>query len=260
VIKVAIDPGHGGYDPGAVGPTGVQEKNVTLAIALFARDYLKQQGVDVVLTRDGDYTPGHASPDYDLQARCDIANNAGANCFVSIHCNSSTNRDAQGTEAYYYEGSQEGMRLASLLNKHIFTDCGTPTTALFSVKPDVVPATPQVAAAWSNRGLKASHFYVLAHTVCPAALVEVAFISNPTEEAWLETPKNQELTGKAIAKAICEYLGVKWMDQITPEQAIDWLASKGVISDPAFWKTALNYVKELDSLFIKLYAVFKNLS
>lgn len=243
-------------DPGAVGPTGVTEASVNLAIALHARNYLQRQGIDVVLTRDGDYTPGNASPNYDLQARCDIANNANADCFVSIHCNSSTNPDAQGLETYYYEGSKEGFRLANLLNTRIFADCDRPTVALFSVKPDVLPATAEEAAELNNRGVKYAHYYVLKNTVMPAALVEVAFLSNPTEEAWLENPTNQELVGKAITQGICNFLGVKWMEQLPPEIAIEWLMQKGVISDPEFWKGALKYVKNLDALFIKLYHAF----
>ena len=255
-LLACIDPGHGGYDPGAIGPTGVTEASVNLAIALHARDCLQRQGVDAVLTRDGDYTPGHAAPDRDLQARCDIANQAKVNCFVSVHQNSAANRNAQGTEAYYYEGSQEGMRLANLLNTQIFTDCNASSAKVCAVKEEIIPATAQEAIELQNRGVKAAHYYVLKWTSCPATLIETAFISNPTEEAWLKTPKNQGLVGKAIAKAICKYLGVNFVEQTTPEQAIDWLAGKGVVSDPDYWKAALLYVKNLDALFVKLYLTF----
>jgi N-acetylmuramoyl-L-alanine amidase len=197
--------GHGGPDPGAIGPTGVQEKQVVLNIVHRTASWLNRCSVRCVLTRGGD-------ENVFLQRRCDIANQAGAVCFVSIHCNASENPSAEGLEVYYYEGSKEGLRLANLLNAQIFTDCNLSGARLFAVKEETIPFTAQEATELQNRGVKTAHYYVLKYTVMPAALVEVAFISNHTEEAWLGNPTNQELVGKALAKAVCRYLGVSWID------------------------------------------------
>lgn len=209
------------------------------------------------MTRDGDYTPNYTTPSNDLQARCDIANKSGAMCFVSIHCNSASSSDAQGMEVYYYEKSREGWRLANLLNMQLYLTINTQLCKIIAVRELDIPVTAEEATELNNRGVKYAHYYVLKNTVMPATLVEVAFISNPTEEIWLRNSSNQELVGKAIAKGICQYLGVKWVEQVTPERVIDWLVSKGVISSDKFWKTALLYVKNLDALFVKLYQAFK---
>lgn len=222
---------------------------MNLGITRYAAMWLDRHKVGCVLTRDGD-------EDVSLQRRCEIANEAGATCFVSIHCNASENPCANGLEVYYFEDSRGGFRLANLLCMNIVKATEQTSTSIVPVKAKEIPPTAEEAAELNNRGVKVGHYYVLKYTAMPAALVEVAFISNPTEEAWLESARNQELVGKAIARAICQYLGVKWVDQVTPEQAIDWLASKGVISAPDYWKTALLYVKNLDTLFVKLYQAF----
>jgi N-acetylmuramoyl-L-alanine amidase len=86
--RVCIDPGHGGDDPGAVGPTGLREKDVTLAVCGLLADMLVRTGqIEVRFTRDGDYVPG-GSASLDLYARCRIANQWGADIFISVHCNS----------------------------------------------------------------------------------------------------------------------------------------------------------------------------
>jgi N-acetylmuramoyl-L-alanine amidase len=182
-MLVVLDPGHGGRDPGAIGPTGLREKDVNLKIALYASQWLRNSNVDVLMTRTEDV-------DVSLADRCAIANRAGADCFVSVHCNAFQDPNVRGTEVYYYYGSQRGRRLAESLLKEV------------------------VALGFRNRGVKEAGFYVLKNTAMPAALVEVAFISNPNEEAWLANPTNQEITGKAIAKGICNYLSVPFKEKV----------------------------------------------
>ncbi len=186
-MVIVLDPGHGGSDPGAIGPGGTREKDVNLKIALAASAWLQKQGVQVVLTRVDDY-------DVSLQNRCDIANQAGAACFVSIHCNAATDPDAQGAETYYHDDSEEGRKLAQCLQENV-TALGLPGRG-----------------AKSDFNLHQSGLYVLRNTVMPAALVEVAFISNPDEEAWLNDPANQDAAGKAIAKGVCAYLGIPFAE------------------------------------------------
>jgi len=185
-MVVVVDPGHGGNDPGAVGPSGLHEKDVNLAIARHAANYLLSCGVEVILTRNTD-------TDVSLAERVDIANRAGAVVFLSIHVNSG-GYTATGAETYYHHGSAEGKRLAVCVQEQM------------------------TALGLYNRGVKddtslySGGLYVLRETAMPAALVEVAFISNPNEEAWLANPDNQDAAGKAIAKGVCEYLGVPFVE------------------------------------------------
>lgn len=203
---IVLDPGHGGSDPGAIGPTRVQEKWVNLNIAYHTADWLDKNGISCVLTRKSDEYVS-------LQKRCDIANQADANCFISIHCNASKNRTAQGIEVYHYKDSVAGQTLASILNTTILTEASRPSAIVKAASETAIPATAEEAAELNNRGVKEAQFYVLRHTAMPAALVEVAFISNPTEEIWLADIANQKLVGKAIAKAICQYLGAPWINE-----------------------------------------------
>lgn len=211
MLKVCIDPGHGGYDSGAVGPTGVLEKDVNMAIALKVRDFLTQQGVEVVLTRDGDYTPGHATPDGDLQARCDIANNAKADVFVSIHADSAV-AAANGSGTYLYDGSAEGQKLAQIILDNLLKMDGL-----------------------NDHGVHVSHFWVLHYTNMPAALTEVAFLSNPVEEKLLASQDFQAKAAEGIARGIAGYLGLTWLVQDPTSEAIQVLQNAGVILSPDYW-------------------------
>lgn len=172
--KIVIDPGHGGRDPGAVGPTGVQEKVVTLAVARKLEEILCRNFL-VKMTRENDGTVS-------LTRRCDIANSWRADIFVSIHCNAFRKRTAKGTETYCYPGSIKGRELAIAVQKEL-------------VKTLKLP----------DRGVKEARFFVLRKTVMPAILVELGFISNLKEESLLENPAFQEKAALAIANGIYFY-------------------------------------------------------
>lgn len=176
-MKICIDPGHGGYDPGAVGPSGLQEKNVALVVSLLLAEKLRAAGQEVRLTRDSDNTPWDSGSD--LQARCDTANQFGADIFVSVHCNSAASPAATGTETYCYALGGEGERLAAAVQKELVAALGLP-----------------------SRGVKTANFYVLKRTAMPAILAELAFICNPDEEALLAGSDFQEKAAQAIAKGI----------------------------------------------------------
>lgn len=178
-IVITLDAGHGGYDSGAVGPTGVYEKNVTLAIALKVGKILEQNGIDVVYTRTSDNVSWPADVGQDLQARCDISDAAGSKYFVAIHANSAEASDARGTETYYYDGNSEGQQLAQ------------------SIQTELINAT-----SFIDRGVRTANYYVIKNTAAPSVLIEVGFISNPTEEALLANGDFQDKLAGAIAKGI----------------------------------------------------------
>lgn len=198
MFKVVIDPGHGGPDPGAVGPSGLREKDVALAVALKVKSML-QPAAEVILTRSGDNN-------VDLAPRAEVANKAGADCFVSIHCNSAANSAARGMETYSYPGSENGRRLAAALQKSL-TD----------------------ALQLANRGTKQANFAVLRLTECPAALAELAFISNPQEEALLASPEFQERAARAVAEGVAAYLGVQLQQPLPPSGPEEW--KKKIVED-----------------------------
>lgn len=192
-FKVCIDPGHGGRDPGAVGPSGVQEKVVTLAVAKKVASILRSAGIDVVLTRDADKLL-HDNINTDLGMRYKIANQAKADVLVSIHCNSAANSAANGTETYHYTGSVAGAKLATAIQS-----CLVPALGL------------------RDRGVKQANFAVLRGTNMPAVLIELAFISNPTEEGLLETPMFQDKAARAIAEGVADYFMFELPTRDTPQ-------------------------------------------
>ncbi len=188
---IAIDPGHGGSDTGAVGwdPDPPYEKHFALWISEELRDLLESEGAEVVMTRDGDY-------DVSLADRCAIANNAGADIFVSVHLNSVGNEDVQGTETFYYgcgdSYSVEGKDLAEKTQARLVARLGT-----------------------NDRGARADcdyfgyHLYVLANTHMPAILTESVFISNQQEyEMMLDEYWRME-TAIAHFEGILNYFNVE---------------------------------------------------
>jgi N-acetylmuramoyl-L-alanine amidase len=202
VYKTVIDPGHGGIDPGAIGPSGTKEKDINLIIARKVANLLSPI-METRLTRTEDKAVG-SDANSDLKARADIANSWNADCFVSIHCNSAASPEAKGIETYHYPGSENGRRLALAIHRKI------------------VPAS-----GITDRGVKQANFAVLRLTNCPAVLVELAFISNPHEEILLKTTDFQERAAWAIAAGIAEFLGVQLQPaQPSPE---DW--KKKIIED-----------------------------
>lgn len=157
---ICIDPGHGGTDVGAIGHIGgkdVYEKNITLSIALPLRDMLTSAGAKVVMTRDTDkdvYGPW-ADADPELQARCDIANEAHADAFVSIHIDSFSNSSVDGTTAYYNAKSSKDLLLAQMMHQATMNSLSIP-----------------------DRGVKSNVFYVNVYTTMPSVLMEMGFITN----------------------------------------------------------------------------------
>lgn len=183
---IMIDPGHGGPDTGAIGPNRTYEKNNNLAIALALNDILKQTGAKIILTRTKDISPAsNYSETADLQARVALANKSNPDLFISIHNDSFTNPDIQGTSTYYSEDNlkeNESLQLANSIECALIDTIKT-----------------------KNRGVKEAGFYVLRSTIMPSILVETAFISSPYEEARLQNPTFQKNVAAAIFHGIYNY-------------------------------------------------------
>jgi N-acetylmuramoyl-L-alanine amidase len=171
---VAIDPGHGGTDPGAIGVTGLVEKDVVLDVSLRLRAFLERQGVRVVMTRETDVF-------VDLGARVPIALREGATVFVSIHANASVRSVIRGVETYYLK--PEGMRLATLIQEELGRSLGLP-----------------------DRGIRTANFKVLRDSPIPAVLVEIGYLTNPMDEALLRTPGFRDTVAQAIGRGILRFL------------------------------------------------------
>lgn len=171
---IALNPGHfPDLDPGAVGPTGLEEATVAMAVAQIAQSALQEKGHSVVLVSANE-----------LDIIVDDANLVEADAFISIHCNAADSLEAAGTETWCYAYSQQGYRLAQELQRELVDALQRP-----------------------NRGVKYSAgLYVLKYTYMPAALVELAFISNPEEEKLLADILFQEHAGEAIARAVEAWL------------------------------------------------------
>lgn len=188
-LTIAVDAGHGGKDPGAIGPSGAPEKNNTLPVALKLADLLRSAGVNVVLTRSTDVSPAGSNytQTLDLQARVKIANNAKADLFVSIHNDAFTNSAVGGTSTFYSSGnpqSSKSQALAAMVQSELVKQLGL-----------------------SNRGVKNAQFYVIKNTNMPAILVELGFISNPKEEVLLSSPAFQQKAATGIFQGILKFKG-----------------------------------------------------
>ena len=184
---IVLDPGHGGSDPGAIGPTGLQEKQVTLPIAEYLKSILEAKGAKVILTRTTDvdvYGP-HASGVDELQARVNVANGNQADVFISIHINSFSNPNVGGIATYYFDGSDQSKKLASSVQEQIAEHSG------FN----------------GDRGIQPGNLYVLRHSLMPSILVELGFISNPKEEGHLKESETQKDFANELAKGLELYFG-----------------------------------------------------
>lgn len=178
---IVLDPGHGGSDTGAA-HNGLVEKELTLDIAERLRALLVARGWQVKMTRSDDsdvYQPNDSAKD-ELQARDDIANNAGARMFVSIHINSFTSSSLSGTTTYYYKGAD--LALATAIHARLIGALGT-----------------------KDDGVRKENFYVLHHSRMPATLIETAFISNPDDAALLRSPAFLQKVAASIADGIGDY-------------------------------------------------------
>lgn len=183
---ICLDAGHGGNDSGAIGPSGTMEKDNTLAIALLLRDILESNGATVILTRDSDRSVSFpdSSDSEELAARVEIAADANADIFISIHNDSFTSKTAMGTTTFHY-GDAQSAKLAALVQKNLVTELGT-----------------------KDHSSRFASFYVIRYTKMAAILIEVAFISNPEEEVLLSSIDGRSKIAESIFQGIVNYFKV----------------------------------------------------
>lgn len=184
---VVVDPGHGGYDPGAVRGE-IYEKDINLQIALKLNKSLEEKGATVILTRNGDYNlaiPGlhkREAHRYDLGKRLEIASQSKADLFVSVHVNSFNNRSYRGAEVFYFLKSEKSKLLAECIQ-------------------DELNSIPGI----NKRIAKTSDCYVLSNARIPAVLVEAGYLSNPNERHNLLIGDYQTLLAQKISCGIQKY-------------------------------------------------------
>ncbi|RIX47851.1 N-acetylmuramoyl-L-alanine amidase CwlD [Paenibacillus nanensis] len=189
---IAIDAGHGGADGGAVSKSGVIEKDLNLAIAIFLRDYLQQAGATVIMTREGDYdlASGDANAyskrkTEDLIRRAKLINESGANIVVSIHMNSIPQERWSGAQTFYHPSNHpDNKLLAHFIQDEIKRNLEN-TTRIASTKKDV--------------------YLMKAIKDVPTALVEVGFLSNPGEAQRLVDSDYQRKVAASIYQGILRY-------------------------------------------------------
>jgi N-acetylmuramoyl-L-alanine amidase len=191
---VVLDPGHGGDEPGAVGPAGTAEKTVNLAIAQEAERRLESLGAEVVLTRTGDYR-------VTLASRGAIATALQPGLFISVHHNAEPDeqRPTPGAETYFQIGSPESKRASGVLYEELFS-------ALSRYR--ITWAADRDAGAKYRPNSSGGDYYgILKRTAgIPAVLSEAAFISNPAEEQLLADPAFQAAEAEAITRAAIRFL------------------------------------------------------
>jgi N-acetylmuramoyl-L-alanine amidase len=195
-IEVVLDPGHGGEETGAVGPRGLKEKDLNLVVAAHAAKALQAQGVSVLLTRRGDYR-------MTLATRGLVVEAVKPKLFVSIHHNSGATApspNGPGTEVYHQHDSAESKRLSGLVYEDVrgYLAQAKGVSWVAAERPGVVA---RVGATGDD------YYGVLRRSKgTPAALVEGAYISNPTEETLLQRKDAQKAEGEAVARGILRYL------------------------------------------------------
>ena len=176
--KVVLDPGHGGPDPGAVGINGLRETDVVLDVSLQVAQILQAKGVQVLLTRTSEV-------DVDLPPRVALANNSGADLFLSIHANalSLSRPDVNGIETFYFQGGRSKAFAEAIQAQMLAVSPGSP-----------------------DRGARSGRFFVIRRTVMPAALAEMGFVTGQLDSPRLADPGFRRRMAVAIAGGILNYL------------------------------------------------------
>lgn len=229
---LCIDPGHGGHDPGALGPRGLEEKFVALQVGLMLRELLKDE-CRVIMTRETDVF-------LTLSERASFANRNGADAFLSIHCNSGPKGLGAGFEVWTAKGQTASDWFA---------------TDLFNGFGQRFPAAPKRMDMSDGDVDKESPFTVLTATKMAAALFELEFIHTERGEDILRSMDNQRLMASALAAGVRKYLklGTGLVTPPAPEQPpleVEMLAilSRAELKSRTAFETART---ELEALFRK---------
>jgi N-acetylmuramoyl-L-alanine amidase len=226
IRTIAIDAGHGGRDPGAIGRGGTKEKNLTLDIAKRLAALVKEGlGCDVVMTRDRDvFIP--------LEERPAIARTKGADLFVSIHVNASRRRRARGIETYIQglrASDRDAMATAARENATTAKTLGELDDELtkiltglrmesndedsihlaHAVQASLVSTVKPIQGQVADLGVKRAFFYVLINTGMPSILAEVGFLSNPAEEKLLKKGSYRQSLAEALYQGVKKYVDAR---------------------------------------------------
>jgi len=217
--RIVIDPGHGGHDTGTIGPTGLMEKDLCLDVALRLGKIIEQRlpGADVIYTRSDDtFVP--------LEERTNIANQAKADLFISIHANSSRDSGARGIETYYLnmKGSAEAMEVAarenataqegvhdleSLVKKIAQTEKIDESKEFAQdIQDSLAKRVQKSGKSVKNRGVRKAPFVVLIGADMPSILTEISFLSNPADEKLLKQPEQRQRVAEGLFQGISSYL------------------------------------------------------
>jgi N-acetylmuramoyl-L-alanine amidase len=217
--RIVIDPGHGGHDTGTIGPTGLMEKDLCLDVALRLGKIIEQRlpGADVIYTRSDDtFVP--------LEERTNIANQAKADLFISIHANSSRDTGARGIETYYLtlKGTAEAMEVAARENataqegvhdlenlvKRIAQTEKIDESKEFAqdIQDSLAKRIQKNARTVKNRGVRKAPFVVLIGADMPSILTEISFLSNPADEKLLKQPEQRQKVAEGLFQGISSYL------------------------------------------------------
>lgn len=190
---IVIDPGHGSYnayggtDPGAIGPSGLKERDVVLSISLQLGNILLNEGYTVIYTHE-------KSTGLSLEERAMVGSISGAELLVSVHANASTNRSLAGTMTFYHAPWGTGLDAQIRERREL---------------AGFIQAELLNRLQREDKGVREANFIILRSCPIPAALVEVAFISNPEEEMLLTEPAFQRKAAEAIALGIKRYLATR---------------------------------------------------
>ena len=189
---IVLDPGHGGMDPGKVGTTGCYEKDINLQITEKLKMFLEMEGIEVILTRDGDYGLYSESDSgkkiADMRNRVRLIEEKTPDLTVSIHQNSYSDVSIKGAQAFYFSGSAESKELAGIIQERLVSTLDKE----------------------NHRKEKANDsYYLLKNTTCPAVIVECGFLSNDAECRLLEKDYYQEKVAWAVYMGIMRYLNAK---------------------------------------------------
>jgi len=216
VKRIILDPGHGGHDPGAIGRSGVKEKDIVLSIARILKSKLERAGYEVRMTRESDKFVS-------LWKRVAFANKEGGDLFISIHANSTRSRTASGFEVFYLSpaSDEESRALAAAENyplgfkEDVSYDLNVQATIwdlLYSEnRKDALRLAESVCSSMDkivglkNRGVKNANFYVLRGVQMPAILIETGFVSNRFEEANLKRWRFKDKIADSIVKGVKSY-------------------------------------------------------
>ena len=181
---ITLDPGHGGSDPGAIGASGLKEKQITLEISMRVKELLEKEGAKVYMTRttDKDVYSANASDRAELQARVNVAEKNNSDLFISLHINSSVNKSVGGFSSYYYPKTDNDLKIAKAIQDKFAKNFGV-----------------------DNLGVRQANFYVVKRCSMPATLLEMCFISNPKEEKLMKSKWFQKKTARLIVEGVKNY-------------------------------------------------------